>query len=127
MLVFAILVCSIYTLFCLLSDEKKEEKFTLPKVIKFIPSNYGLNYPTLLVEKNSLLGQGIAVSIYTTRDELELLLGQGAVQVIQRNGLVQVAVLAQEDGRQEIWKEIYENRTDVLKQTIIRPGHQVEI
>lgn len=119
--------CFTYVLYCLLCDERKAEKIVLPRVLRAIETGYGVKEPTLLAEKSQLLGQGIAVSIYTTRDGFELLLGQGGVKVIQGDGLAQIAVLQMEEGHEDAWKGIYANSSDMLKLTLVRPGQQIEM
>lgn len=79
------------------------------------------------MEKSSILGQGVGVSVYTIRDGFELLLGEGVVRVVQRDGLTQVVITSEASGKEDIWREIYENRPDALKKTIIRPGLQMDI
>ncbi|MFT8814356.1 hypothetical protein [Acetobacter fabarum] len=127
LLILAVPVCAAYTFFSILCDERKKERIILPRVIRTIVDQYGLKDLTLLVEKSSILGQGVGVSVYTIRDGFELLLGEGVVRVVQRDGLTQVVITSEASGKEDIWREIYANRPDALKKTIIRPGLQMDI
>jgi len=112
-----------------LSDVRQalaERPTELPRVLRSLPAPLSPGGLLLLVEPSSLLGQGIAVSVYSVVDEFEILIGEGLVQVVQRNQKAQVGITRVTEGNEPIWRSLTDNSPDVLKRTLIRPGHQVQ-
>ena len=67
------------------------------------------------------------MSIYAVVDEFEILIAEGFVQVVQeRDQKIQVAVTNEKGGNDPTWQSLRDNSADVLKRTIVRPGHQVQ-
>ncbi|MGY0714825.1 hypothetical protein [Azospirillum argentinense] len=96
-------------------------KIELPRTLRHISLN---GNGVLLAEPSPLLGQGIAVSIYFVDDGFEILIGEGYVLNVQQDNKVQIAVSSPISGSEDKWGKIQNNKTDALKATIVRPGHQ---
>ena len=99
------------------------EAIDLPRILRTLESQGAVVF---LVEPSRLIGQGTAVSIYAVVDEFEILIAEGFVQVVQRDQKIQVAVTNEKGGNDPTWQSLRDNSADVLKRTIVRPGHQVQ-
>lgn len=103
-----------------------ESEMPLPRVLRCLEQDTA-NIPSgrlLLVQPSRLLGVRMAVSIYSVRDQFEILIGDGVVLNVQQNQKIQVAVTGATEGTEELWSKVVSNQPDALGATLIRPGNQ---
>ncbi len=98
----------------------------LPRVLRCLHVPGGPGDLAFLVEPSNLLGQGVAVSVYSMVNEFEVLICEGFVKGVQQDGKVQIFVMFVIDGNAPLWQQLTDNSPDVLRRTLVRPGQQVE-
>jgi hypothetical protein len=85
------------------------------------PASYRAPGPLLLLEPHPLFSHNAAVSISSTIDGFEIMIGLGRVMTIQQDGRVQVIVVQKEDSPHgDIWARI-ESDLHTAQALIVRP------
>lgn len=80
----------------------------------------------LLLEPSRLFGQGVAVSVFILRGGFEILIGVGFVLIVQQDQRIQIKVTSSLPEHHDIWEALIKNDPDTLRNTLVKPGHQVE-
>ena len=101
-----------------------KNKYGLPNVIfgkkPFIKTEG--QYALCLLEPSELFSYGASVSFYYIDEEgFELLIGIGKVVNIQEDGKIQVVMLKQIQGQEEIVDGLAQNNAQILKKTKVKP------
>jgi hypothetical protein len=101
------------------------QRSTLPlpkvKAVLKAPATYREGGPLLLLEPHPLFSHSAAVSIYSTIDGFEIMIGLGRVTAIQEDGRIQVIVLQKEDSPHgDIWASV-QSDLHAAQGLIVRP------
>jgi hypothetical protein len=101
------------------------QRSTLPlpkvKAVLKAPGTYREAGPLLLLEPHPLFSHSAAVSIYSTIDGFEIMIGVGRVTTIQQDGSIQVIVMQKEDSPHgNIWASV-QSDLHAAQALIVRP------
>ncbi len=122
-LVFILLILTlIKALDTIVREYQRIENDIIPK-IQVVKQDPTTKSPICLLEFSEIFGVNLSISFYyTDEDGFEILIGEGFIKNIQRDGKIQAVLDKPQQDYQEVIDKLANNDQKILEKTVVKPG-----